>query len=234
MRALTLAALLATASATAQPVVTASTLAERLEIYRVLWPHPIDEALASLTRTIALEVSCPASRLPASAPDLAGGKRTLPAQIVEIRIRTHSIPWNKELNKNSHHDGNYEWNLTQSYDGEGRRLPVEAANELSLRPAALTGDSTAHEIEHVLLFYHEMLHGQLMIDAILTDPQWRNDFCDFSEGGQTPSLLRPSDSRHERIPKIEKSLRELLQQVVLGREKDRQDPWSPLPENTQK
>jgi hypothetical protein len=38
-------------------------------------------------------------------------------------------------------------------------------------------DPQVKQAENLVIFYHELLHGQLMIDAIISNESWRDEVC---------------------------------------------------------
>ena len=84
---------------------------------------------------------------------------------------------------NSHKDvvtgGTYSWNCLVTTEAD--KVTLQCNNELRLNPEILlngTGiNPTVHQIENQVILYHELLHGQLMIDAIKSPGTWRNEIC---------------------------------------------------------
>jgi hypothetical protein len=75
--------------------------------------------------------------------------------------------------------GVYVWKCTiTSYDGH---LTIQCENELMLNYDAITSvqekDQRIRQVEELVVFYHEMLHGQLMIDAMKSSGEWRANTC---------------------------------------------------------
>jgi len=78
--------------------------------------------------------------------------------------------------------GTYTWQC-QITTQEGK-ITNECNNELKLNPDLLTNgtgiDPRVHQIENLIILYHEFLHGQLMIDAIKSSDKWKQDVCNKS------------------------------------------------------
>ena len=55
------------------------------------------------------------------------------------------------------------------------------------------------------LLYHELLHGQLLINAMKRDASWRENVC----AGEGPDL-GAADANHEHIPALEQTLARTL------------------------
>jgi hypothetical protein len=75
--------------------------------------------------------------------------------------------------------GVYVWKCTiTSYNGH---LTIQCENELMLNYDAITSvqekDQRIRQVEELVVFYHEMLHGQLMIDAMKSSGEWRANTC---------------------------------------------------------
>lgn len=84
---------------------------------------------------------------------------------------------------NSHQDivtgGTYTWNCLVTT--EVGQVTLQCNNELRLNPEILlngTGvNPIVHQVENQVILYHELLHGQLMIDAIKSPGTWRHEIC---------------------------------------------------------
>ena len=74
--------------------------------------------------------------------------------------------------------GIYTWKCKTSVSNG--KMTITCNNELMLNPTALAQnpnkDSTITKTENLVVFYHELLHGQLMIDAMQTNP-WQDYTC---------------------------------------------------------
>lgn len=61
------------------------------------------------------------------------------------------------------------------------KMTINCNNELMLNSAALTQsaekDPAIKQIEDLVVYYHELLHGQLMIDTIKTSQSWQDYTC---------------------------------------------------------
>lgn len=213
-------------------------LRRRLELYRVLWPHPVDDALASLKGPVSIDVECPDDPLPDDVPSIANDGRFLPAQTVTISVRTFPSAWKPKTHGADGRDGNYSWNLPQNYTADGTREEVVAENELALDPKATAGlraPQVRAQIPSVVLLYHELLHGQLMMDAMRGDENWQADFCSFHRPAAAERrMLGASDADHRLIQALEDQFSAVLEKVVLGRDAEGQNPWSPLPKTGKK
>ena len=81
--------------------------------------------------------------------------------------------------------GTYTWQC-QITTQEGK-ITNQCNNELRLNPDLLTNgtgiDPRVHQVENLVILYHEFLHGQLMIDAIKSSDKWKQDVCNKSPDG---------------------------------------------------
>ena len=81
--------------------------------------------------------------------------------------------------------GSYTWQC-QITTQEGK-VTNDCNNELRLNPDLLTNgtgiDPRVHQVENLIILYHEFLHGQLMIDAIKSSDKWKQDVCNKSPDG---------------------------------------------------
>ncbi len=75
--------------------------------------------------------------------------------------------------------GTYTWQCTIT-TSEGK-ITMDCDNELKLNADIMTQDTGRDpritKVENFVILYHELLHGQLMIDVIKTSEQWRDDVC---------------------------------------------------------
>jgi len=78
--------------------------------------------------------------------------------------------------------GSYTWQC-QITTQEGK-VTNDCNNELRLNPDLLSNDTgidtRVHQVENLVILYHEFLHGQLMIDAIKSSDKWKQDVCNKS------------------------------------------------------
>ena len=97
--------------------------------------------------------------------------------------------------------GTYTWMCTVTTT-EGK-ITMDCDNELKINSDYLTQDverdPRIKKIENQIMIYHELLHGQLMIDAITSSEKWRNDTCnkpsegkiDYSYSDKTHKIINP-------------------------------------------
>ena len=97
--------------------------------------------------------------------------------------------------------GTYTWQCTVT-TSEGK-ITMDCNNELRLNPNVLTQDSQRdsriQKVENLVILYHELLHGQLMIDAIKSSEKWRDDICnkppqnkvDYSYSDKDHKIINP-------------------------------------------
>jgi hypothetical protein len=97
--------------------------------------------------------------------------------------------------------GTYTWQC-QITTQEGK-ITNDCNNELKLNPDLLTNgtgvDPRVHQVENLVILYHEFLHGQLMINAIKSSDKWKQDVCnkspneniDYSYADGTHKIINP-------------------------------------------
>ncbi|MGI0041691.1 MAG: hypothetical protein ACRD94_06985, partial [Nitrosopumilaceae archaeon] len=97
--------------------------------------------------------------------------------------------------------GTYTWQCTVT-TSEGK-ITMNCDNEIRLHPVNLTQDAERDprikKAENLVILYHELLHGQLMIDAITSSDKWRNDMCnkpteekiDYSYSDKDHKIINP-------------------------------------------
>lgn len=104
---------------------------------------------------------------------------------------------------NSHQDvvtgGTYTWNCLVTT--EAGKVTLQCNNELRLNPEILLNETdvnpTVHQVENQVILYHELLHGQLMIDAIKYPGTWRHEICNKTP--QQPVDYSYTDPDHKII-----------------------------------
>ena len=122
---------------------------------------------------------------------------TLVVNVVETRVGGFTVP--DEIETGVILGGTYTWQCKIT-TGDENVITVDCDNAIKLNPDVINKqrkDPRINEIEDVVIFYHELLHGQLMLDAITSSEKWRNDVCN-----KTPSDsidLSYSDKQHKVI-----------------------------------
>ncbi|MGI0068910.1 MAG: hypothetical protein ACREAN_01495 [Nitrosopumilaceae archaeon] len=95
--------------------------------------------------------------------------------------------------------GVYTWNCYITT--EGGKITIQCNNELRLNPELLSNgtglDPRVHQIENLVILYHELLHGQLMIDAIKSSSAWRQEVCNKPVNGTIDYSF--ADPNHKNI-----------------------------------
>jgi hypothetical protein len=89
--------------------------------------------------------------------------------------------------------GSYTWHCSETIqDGV---VTLDCNNELRINPKIITNDTQIdpklHDIENMVIMYHELLHGQLMIDAIKSSPIWQKEICTQQPGQIDYSFADP-------------------------------------------
>ena len=101
----------------------------------------------------------------------------LVVNVVETRHSGFSVP--EEHQGGVILGGTYSWQCKITTSSKGV-ITMDCDNTLKLNPdviAAQDRDSRIKEVENLVILYHELLHGQLMLDAISSSDKWRNDVC---------------------------------------------------------
>jgi len=80
--------------------------------------------------------------------------------------------------------GSYTWHCSENIQGE--KIVLDCNNELRINPHVISNDTQIdpklHSVENLVILYHELLHGQLMIDAIKSSPIWQQETCNIKPG----------------------------------------------------
>lgn len=79
--------------------------------------------------------------------------------------------------------GTYSWQCKITTSSKGI-ITMDCDNTLKLNPDVINPnekkDPRSQEVDNLVIIYHELLHGQLMLDAISSSQKWRNDVCNKS------------------------------------------------------
>jgi hypothetical protein len=89
--------------------------------------------------------------------------------------------------------GSYTWHCSELIqDG---KVTLDCNNELRINPKIISNDTQIepklHDIENMVIMYHELLHGQLMVDAIKSSPIWQQEICTQQPGKIDYSFADP-------------------------------------------
>ena len=75
--------------------------------------------------------------------------------------------------------GSYTWHCLETAQTD--KITLECNNELRINPKVMTNytqiDPKLVNVENLVILYHELLHGQLMIDAIKSSILWQQEVC---------------------------------------------------------
>ena len=154
-----------------------------LRIHDALLPRKVDDVIRSFKDTVRVSYDCP-----------KGSK----FKRVYINVTTRHIKWDRNLSVGEEQFhvprrtvGYYIWQPTIIMKEGEKRIYANNFIMFTLETAGKQMSSTPLVDE--ALFYHELLHGQLLFDA-MKKKKWRKKVCDgdFDMG--------PSDSNHKRIP----------------------------------
>lgn len=76
--------------------------------------------------------------------------------------------------------GTYSWQCKITTSSKGI-ITMDCDNTIKLNPDVINPseekDPRTQEIDNLVILYHELLHGQLMLDAITSSQEWRDDVC---------------------------------------------------------
>ena len=101
----------------------------------------------------------------------------LVVNVVETRFAGFSIP--EEHEGVTVLGGTYSWQCKITTSSKGV-ITMDCDNTLMLNPDIINAqekDQRIQEVDNLVILYHELLHGQLMLDAISSSEEWRNDVC---------------------------------------------------------
>ena len=80
--------------------------------------------------------------------------------------------------------GSYTWHCSET--AQAGKISLDCNNELRINPKVISNDTQTdprlHDIENLVILYHELLHGQLMIDAIKDSSIWQQEACNLQPG----------------------------------------------------
>jgi hypothetical protein len=160
---------------------------ERFISHQELQQQSFSDVVASLSNTIVKTIECPE------------GSEVM--QVV-INIKTNQIRWDKNLTINGrsagigyNNTGWYHW----TYEGkiEDGVKTIDACNYILLDSMLMVDQEASPPFgpayDEALLF-HELLHGQLVIDSIMTNPAYQQKLCNCTFD------LSAADISHELIP----------------------------------
>lgn len=107
----------------------------------------------------------------------------LVVNVVETRLSGFTVP--EEHEGSLILGGTYSWQCKITTSSKGV-ITMDCDNTIKLNPDVLNPneekDPRVQEVDNVVILYHELLHGQLMLDAIASSEQWQKDVCN-----KTPS-----------------------------------------------
>lgn len=151
----------------------------------------IADAITSLSAPVVIQFDCPDSA---------------PVNQVNITITTQHRRWDRTLAEKitgvTGIVGAYLWNIAAPTIKDGKKSYV-ATNVVMLDPAVTTPQEQSVPLGQLgdeTLLYHELLHGQLLINAMRNDEAWQNNVCQCN----APDLT-PIDAGHETIHGLEET-----------------------------
>ena len=171
------------------------------ELQRVALPEGVGDVVKSLSQPVTFSFDCargdPVARVSVSVTTTL--KAWDPAAI-------EAQAWGRGTGEES---GAYLWNgaITTRTSAQTSEKEMDFSNALLFDPRALTEpQGPLGELSNQTLLYHELLHGQLLLDA-MKRADWRKSACK-----ENSPDLSAADANHERIPGLEQRLAQTLAQ----------------------
>jgi len=127
----------------------------------------------------------------------------LVVNVIETRLAGFTIPVEHEGGVIV--GGTYSWQCKITTSSRGI-ITMDCDNTIKLNPYVINPvdekDPRSQEIDNLVILYHELLHGQLMLDAITSSQEWRNDVCnktpddkiDYSYSDKEHFIINPLQS----------------------------------------
>ncbi len=157
---------------------------KKIKSHKSLLPHPVNAVIDSFDHPVEVVI------------EGGGGKYSR----VKLKVSTHLDAWRQEKSKLPRNKvAGYFW-IVSSVHRKGKTLEVTYNNSLALDPDAWERikKDTLGELDLERLFYHELLHGQLMIDAMKDNKTWRKNALNGKVGD-----FAPMDKGHKKIRGLE-------------------------------
>ena len=113
--------------------------------------------------------------------------------------------------------GTYSWQCKITTSSKGI-ITMDCDNTLKLNPDVINPtekkDPRSQEVDNLVIIYHELLHGQLMLDAISSSQEWRNDVCNKTPDDKIDYSY--SDKKHIIIDPLQEDFAKKLVQKKGG------------------
>jgi len=197
---------------------------DRLEEHDELIETKVNDVKKSFSKPVKIFFSCRAIK------DKA-------VESVTIDVSTQFVSFDQRIaeeHKEGMLGGIYIWDCKAVKDRY--TITIECTNLLMLNPSFMVREETESDekkliamAENEMMLYHELLHGQLMIDAMKDNSDtlgWRADACKFFENNNNEIDYTPSDADHKIISELEmKYISKLIEYsggVVIVKTIDRQ------------
>lgn len=159
-----------------------------------LVPHSVNDTIGTFSTPFTAQINC------SDVEDKEVDK-------VLINITTELVKWNatEAAKIGDGLAGAYFWNPGEPVMEENVKK-INFTNYIMFDSDYLSGnnDTTFGQILNDRLLYHELLHGQLLIDAIKTDANWKEYICKCKFNNSL------ADVGHKIIPDLESKLRKNL------------------------
>lgn len=149
--------------------------------------EPVEDVLRSLSEPVRVDMGC--------------------RRVITVRTRL------KHWRGNGEKDAWYEWGGVSNGTGTEGGASVESFVNVIAFDAAAMGDerSRRSKVDSTATFYHELLHGQLLLNAMKGDAAWRKAYCADADIDFSPADL---GDPHQLIPALENAYRDGLWNAV--------------------
>ncbi len=102
----------------------------------------------------------------------------LVVNVVETRLAGFTVP--EEHEGGVLVGGTYSWQCKITTSSKGI-ITMDCDNTIKFNPDVINPtdkkDLRSQKVDNLIIIYHELLHGQLMLDAISSSQEWRNNVC---------------------------------------------------------
>ena len=166
------------------------------ELQQAALPEGVGDVVRSLSQPVTFSFACPQGSA---------------VERVSVTVTTTLKAWDPAAVRAQGSEGTagresgaYLWNgLIRTHNNV---TTMEFSNALLFDPAAFKEpQGPLDALANQTLVYHELLHGQLLINAVKRDASWRESAC----AGEGPDL-GAADANHESIPALEQALAQTL------------------------
>lgn len=160
-------------------------LTKRLKDNSSYWPHNVNDTLNSSDPNIGFNITT-------NCPNGSKVNRT------EIKVITTFVHWNttkypNATNASGYYEWNYSWTITGTSSNKTKSIIANNILMVNYTYMETLENNTLGRSVNEGILYHELLHGQLLIDAMKGNNSWINDVCNCSfsygpAGGENDSV----------------------------------------------